>query len=80
GAPDADPFFLDAARGFALPLSRFGGILVGIQPARGYNIDPKDTYHSPDLVPPHGYLAFYAYLRGVYDAHAIVHVGKHGNL
>ncbi|MGN8022748.1 cobaltochelatase subunit CobN [Phyllobacterium sp. 22229] len=80
GAPDGDPFFLDAARGFALPLSRFGGILVGIQPARGYNIDPKDTYHSPDLVPPHGYLAFYAYLRGVYDAHAIVHVGKHGNL
>jgi cobaltochelatase CobN len=31
-------------------------------------------------VPSHGYLAFYAYLREVYDAHAIVHVGKHGNL
>jgi cobaltochelatase CobN len=54
--------------------------LVGIQPARGYNIDPKETYHSPDLVPPHGYLAFYAYLRREYGAHAIVHMGKHGNL
>ena len=65
---------------FALPLARFGETLLGIQPARGYNIDPKETYHSPDLVPPHGYLAFYAYLREVYGAHAIVHVGKHGNL
>ena len=78
GSPEADPFFLDGR--FALPLSRFGETLVGIQPARGYNIDPKETYHSPDLVPPHGYLAFYAYLRTVYGAHAIVHMGKHGNL
>src|SRR5690606_6375900 len=33
-----------------------------------------------DLVPPHGYLAFYAFLRQHYGAHAIVHMGKHGNL
>ena len=31
--------------------------------ARGYNIDPKETYHDPALVPPHGYLAFYMWLR-----------------
>ncbi|MBB3146548.1 cobaltochelatase CobN [Phyllobacterium trifolii] len=80
GQPDADPYFIQQAEIFALPLARFGETLVGIQPARGYNIDPKETYHSPDLVPPHGYLAFYAYLREVYGAHAIVHVGKHGNL
>ncbi|MCD2181963.1 cobaltochelatase subunit CobN [Rhizobium sp. GN54] len=78
GAPEADPFV--AGDVFALPLCRFGGTLVGIQPARGYNIDPKETYHSPDLVPPHGYFAFYAYLRAVCGVHAIVHVGKHGNL
>ncbi len=78
GRPETDPFFIDGR--FALPLSRFGEVLVCIQPARGYNIDPKETYHSPDLVPPHGYLAFYAYLRTVYGAHAIVHMGKHGNL
>ncbi len=78
GAPEADPFFIDGV--FALPLARFGDVLVGIQPARGYNIDPKETYHAPDLVPPHGYLAFYAYLREVFGAHAIVHMGKHGNL
>ncbi|ODR91188.1 cobaltochelatase subunit CobN [Sinorhizobium alkalisoli] len=78
GEPEADPFFLDGA--FALPLARFGEVLVGIQPARGYNIDPKETYHAPDLVPPHGYIAFYAYLRQVFGADAIVHMGKHGNL
>ncbi|HUH49772.1 MAG TPA: cobaltochelatase subunit CobN, partial [Mycoplana sp.] len=78
GEPEADPFIKDDV--FALPLCRFGETLVGIQPARGYNIDPKDTYHSPDLVPPHGYFAFYAYLREVCGVHAIVHVGKHGNL
>ncbi|WP_426130146.1 cobaltochelatase subunit CobN [Pararhizobium sp. PWRC1-1] len=78
GEPQSDPFFRDGQ--FALPLTRFGKTLVGIQPSRGYNIDPKETYHSPDLVPPHGYLAFYAYLRREYGAHAIVHMGKHGNL
>uniref|UniRef100_UPI003B3B1CEE cobaltochelatase subunit CobN n=1 Tax=Bosea sp. (in: a-proteobacteria) TaxID=1871050 RepID=UPI003B3B1CEE len=78
GAPEDDPFVTGDV--FALPLARFGEALVGIQPARGYNIDPKDTYHSPDLVPPHGYLAFYAFLRRHYGAHAIVHMGKHGNL
>ena len=78
GEPERDPFFRDGV--FALPLARFGETLVGIQPARGYNIDPKETYHSPDLVPPHGYLAFYAFLREVYGADAVVHMGKHGNL
>jgi cobaltochelatase CobN len=76
--PEADPYALDG--GFALPFARFGEVLVGIQPARGYNIDPKESYHSPDLVPPHGYLAFYAFLRRSFDAHAVIHMGKHGNL
>ncbi|MBY5640412.1 cobaltochelatase subunit CobN [Rhizobium leguminosarum] len=78
GSPQDDPYFRE--RVFALPFARFGEVLVGIQPARGYNIDPKESYHSPDLVPPHGYLAFYAFLRGEFGAHAIIHMGKHGNL
>ena len=88
--PEADPFFLaegtaaDAARGgesgaaFAVPAIRFGNVAVGLQPARGYHIDPAATYHDPDLVPPHGYFAFYAWLRS--RVHAVVHMGKHGNL
>ncbi|MGO7037366.1 cobaltochelatase subunit CobN [Rhizobium acaciae] len=78
GNPQDDPYFREGV--FALPFARFGEVLVGIQPARGYNIDPKESYHSPDLVPPHGYLAFYAFLRCEFGAHAIIHMGKHGNL
>ncbi|MEE2952228.1 MAG: cobaltochelatase subunit CobN [Pseudomonadota bacterium] len=82
GDPAEDPFVIDqhGRSVFALPLARFGETLVGIQPARGYNIDPKETYHSPDLVPPHNYVALYAFLREAVDVDAIVHMGKHGNL
>ena len=80
GEPDADPFFRKAEAGFALPVQRFGNVVVAVQPARGYNIDPEKSYHDPDLPPPHGYLAFYAWLRTSFDAHAVVHVGKHGNV
>ena len=65
---------------FRLGLHRLGNVVVGVQPARGYNIDPKATYHDPDLVPPHHYLAFYLWIRHQFDTHAIVHLGKHGNL
>ena len=78
GAPEADPFVVDDA--FVFSATRVGNIVVAVQPARGYNIDPKGSYHDPALVPPHGYLAFYAWLRLAFDAHAVVHLGKHGNL
>jgi cobaltochelatase CobN len=65
---------------FRFGLHRFGNLVIGIQPARGYNIDPKASYHDPDLVPPHHYLAFYLWLRREFGADAIVHLGKHGNL
>lgn len=79
GAPQTDAFMRPDGT-FAIPAFLCGNVAVCLQPARGYNIDPKETYHSPDLVPPHGYLAFYAWLRHEFDADAIVHVGKHGNL
>ena len=69
-----------AGAGFAVPAIRFGNAVVGLQPARGYHIDPAATYHDPDLVPPHGYFVFYAWLRERARVHAVVHMGKHGNL
>ena len=63
-----------------LPLRRYGNLLVAVQPARGYNIDPKATYHSPDLVPPHNYFALYWWMRDEFGIDAVVHFGKHGNL
>ncbi|MCB1336662.1 MAG: cobaltochelatase subunit CobN [Maritimibacter sp.] len=83
GPPEADPFYepgaVDCGR-FKLSVLSFGNVVVGLQPARGYNVDPTATYHAPDLVPPHNYLAFYIWLRASFGAQAIVHMGKHGNL
>ncbi len=78
GRPEDDPFFRDGV--FAIPAFRCGNVAVGLQPARGYNIDPSSSYHDPDLPPPHGYLAFHAWMRERFEAQAIVHMGKHGNL
>ncbi len=82
GKPADDPAFLERDGGgcFAVPAFRCGSVVVALQPARGYNIDPAASYHDPDLPPPHGYFAFYAWLREAFGAHAIVHFGKHGNL
>lgn len=81
GQPADDPFLVrDPEPGFKLSIHRFGQAAVGLQPARGYNIDPTETYHAPDLVPPHNYLAFYIWMRREFGVHAIVHMGKHGNL
>ena len=78
GQPNKDP--MHDGKGFRLPILTFGNAAVGIQPARGYNIDPKATYHSPDLVPPHNYFGFYLWLRDIWGMDAVVHFGKHGNL
>ncbi|HKT18080.1 MAG TPA: cobaltochelatase subunit CobN [Stellaceae bacterium] len=83
GAPERDPFFRESrldCGAFAIPAIRCGNIIVAIQPSRGYDIDPKASYHAPDLPPPHGYLAFYAWLSDAARLHAAVHFGKHGNL
>jgi cobaltochelatase CobN len=78
GAPGADPFVRDGA--FRLAVHCFGNVAIAVQPARGYNVDPKATYHDPALPPPHAYLAFHAWLERDFHAQALVHVGKHGNL
>jgi cobaltochelatase CobN len=83
GAAESDPFYrpgrVDCGR-FAIAGFRAGNVAVLIQPARGYNFDPKATYHDPALVPPHSYLAAYAWLARDFAADAVIHLGKHGNL
>ncbi|NES79013.1 MULTISPECIES: cobaltochelatase subunit CobN [unclassified Okeania] len=65
---------------FPIPGIQLGNIFVGIQPSRGYDIDPSLNYHAPDLEPTPNYLAFYYWLREKFQIDAIIHVGKHGNL
>jgi len=78
GEPQSDPMFRSGR--LMIAGLRFGLTFVGIQPARGYQLDAAAVYHDPDLVPPHGYLAFYCWLRTTFAADALIHVGKHGNL
>ncbi len=78
GEPQNDPMFRSGR--LMIAGLRFGLTFVGIQPARGYQLDAAAVYHDPDLVPPHGYLAFYCWIRRVFAASAVIHVGKHGNL
>jgi cobaltochelatase CobN len=83
GSPECDPHFVKGelrCGDFVIAATRFGNVALGVQPARGYNIDPTRSYHDPDLAPPHGYLAFYAWLRDGFRADAVVHMGKHGNV
>ncbi|WP_051515526.1 cobaltochelatase subunit CobN [Candidatus Blastococcus massiliensis] len=59
---------------------RAGNVVVMVQPPRGFGENPIAIYHDPDLPPSHHYLAAYRWLRSSFGAHALVHVGKHGNL
>ncbi|ODT70621.1 MAG: hypothetical protein ABS75_12180 [Pelagibacterium sp. SCN 63-23] len=78
GDPSADPFVRDGA--FHLPAHRFGNVVLLLQPARGWHLDETESYHDPNLVPPHAYVAAYLWLRHDFGAHAMVHNGKHGTL
>ena len=78
GEPQGDPMFRSGR--LMIAGLRFGLTFVGIQPARGYQLDAAAVYHDPDLVPPHSYLAFYCWLRRAFACDAVIHVGKHGNL
>lgn len=68
------------SQGFAISGIELGNIFIGIQPSRGYDLDPSLNYHAPDLEPTPDYLAFYYWLRHQFQADAIIHLGKHGNL
>ena len=57
-----------------------GNVLITVQPPRGFGEDPGKIYHDPVTPPTHHYLAFYYWLRDIWDADAVVHVGTHGSL
>ncbi|MHA7651619.1 cobaltochelatase subunit CobN [Mycobacterium sp. ML4] len=59
-------------------------LVLMVQPPRGFGENPVAIYHDPDLPPSHHYLAAYHWLSqdcpAGFGSHAIVHLGKHGNL
>ncbi|MQA98557.1 MAG: cobaltochelatase subunit CobN, partial [Streptosporangiales bacterium] len=78
GPPPGELFVHDGA--IVLAALRAGNVVVMVQPPRGFGENPIAIYHDPDLPPSHHYLAAYRWLSAEFGAHAMVHVGKHGNL
>ena len=57
-----------------------GNLVILVQPPRGFGENPIAIYHDPDLPPSHHYLAVYHWVEREFGAHAMIHLGKHGNL
>ena len=58
-----------------------GNVLLTIQPPRGtFEAVTDSAIHDPVLPPPHHYLAHYRWIRDVFKADAVIHVGTHGSL
>jgi magnesium chelatase subunit H len=58
----------------------FGHVVVGVQPAFGYEGDPMRLLFERGFSPTHAFSAFYRWLREDFGAHAVLHYGTHGAL
>ncbi len=63
-----------------IPGTMDGNIFITVQPPRGFGEDPGKILHSPDLPPSHHYIGFYHWIRDIWKADAVIHVGTHGSL
>ncbi|MDR2459288.1 MAG: cobaltochelatase subunit CobN [Deltaproteobacteria bacterium] len=63
-----------------LPIIQKGNLVMLPQGARGGIDDPMKLYHDPLLYPHHQYIAVYLYLKHVFGADAMIHLGTHGTL
>lgn len=61
-----------------IPAIRLGNIALMPEPARGKGDDPMKIYHSPTIYPHHQYTAAYLWMRKVFQADAVIHLGTHG--
>ncbi len=78
GEAPGDVFNYDDA--LLVPGTLNGNVFITVQPPRGFGEDPGKLLHSPDASPTHHYIGFYHWLRDLWQADAVVHVGTHGSL
>ena len=76
GQPPGDMHTLDGK--MLLPGIMNGNVFIGFQPDRGKCT--TESIHDPWTSPPHQYLGFYRWLKEVWRADAVVHIGTHGTL
>ena len=63
-----------------IPGTLNGNLFITVQPPRGFGEDPGKLLHSPDAAPTHHYIGYYHWLRDIWRADAVIHVGTHGSL
>jgi cobaltochelatase CobN len=78
GDPAGDPDVHDGA--FRFRVSFFGNIIVALPPDRGRPGERRADYHDPALPPRHALVAFGLWLRRLFRADALIHMGAHGTL
>ncbi|WP_067431602.1 cobaltochelatase subunit CobN [Nocardioides jensenii] len=72
--------FVNEQQEIVLATLRAGNVVLMIQPPRGFGENPVAIYHDPELAPSHHYLAAYRWVEKSFQAHAVVHLGKHGSM
>ena len=65
---------------FVIPGIVNGNVYIGYQPLRSWADQMEAVYHDPVIPMPHQYLAFYRWLRDIFKADVVVHMGTHGTL
>jgi len=78
GDPADDPDVRDGAFRFRVVVC--GNVIVALPPDRGRAAERRADYHDPALAPRHALVAFGLWLRNVFNADALVHMGAHGTL
>lgn len=78
GDPDQDPFVTQVAgeAHFVIPRLKLGKLIVMPQLPRSGR--PGESYHDLHQAPGHAYFAAYLFVREVFSADALIHLGTHG--
>jgi len=69
-----------AATNIPIAATRYGNILLFLQPRPVLGDDDFRFEHGAKVPPPHSYLAPYLYMQRGFRADALIHFGTHGNL
>ena len=69
-----------AATDIPIAATRYGNILLFLQPRPVLGDDDFRFEHGAKVPPPHSYLAPYLYMQRGFRADALIHFGTHGNL
>ncbi|MGR3502045.1 magnesium chelatase subunit H [Pseudaestuariivita sp.] len=67
-------------RGVFVLGAKFGNVVVGVQPAFGYEGDPMRLLFEGGFAPTHAFSAFYLWMRETFGADVLLHFGMHGAL